>query len=319
MCPEGKLGLVVTGRGRFRARVTQVSLHRLCLTDIEESLPRIAYITAPKDKVLVALSHGNRTPQVWGGISAQADDVATLGPGHHVHARSEGACHWGAIWFPLQDFLDFSRALTGEPLRVPGGPSVWRSSPSARRELRRLHSAAIQGARARSAPLAEADATHGLEQQLIHASIECLSTDPVRTVPPATQLHRDIAVRFEELLQAQPNINLDVTEISAALGVSERLLRRSCEQQFAISPMAYIRFRKLQLAHHDLRYSTPDTLRVSDVALHYGFRNLGRFSATYRDLFGELPSLTLLHGPYGAKADLWSSHQTSGARGRRLS
>jgi hypothetical protein len=38
---EGALGMLVTGPGRFRARLTQVTLHRLRLLAAEEHLPRI--------------------------------------------------------------------------------------------------------------------------------------------------------------------------------------------------------------------------------------------------------------------------------------
>ena len=39
---EGARGLLVTGRGQFRARLTQITLHRLRLLHGEEQLSRIA-------------------------------------------------------------------------------------------------------------------------------------------------------------------------------------------------------------------------------------------------------------------------------------
>ena len=135
-----------------------------------------------------------------------------------------------------------------------------------------------------------------------------MSTEPV-----TTRRHQDLAVRFEEFLRTQPDRELDLVEICAALGVSDRLLRRCCEQQLGMSPMSYVRLRRMQLVHHDLRYGTPDTMRVSDVARRYGFRNLGRFAGSYRELFGELPSLTLRQSPYGAKAEVASWRRTAAA------
>ena len=41
---EGCLGLLVTGRGQFRARLTQITLHRLRLSRGEEQLSRIAAV-----------------------------------------------------------------------------------------------------------------------------------------------------------------------------------------------------------------------------------------------------------------------------------
>jgi hypothetical protein len=51
---DGVAGLLVTGHGQFRARLTQVELDRLRLTAVEETQPRIAFVTVPSDMVLVS-------------------------------------------------------------------------------------------------------------------------------------------------------------------------------------------------------------------------------------------------------------------------
>jgi len=53
---EGWLGLLVTGAGEFRARLTQVTLHHLRLTAAEERLPRIGVAAVPPDLILVSLA-----------------------------------------------------------------------------------------------------------------------------------------------------------------------------------------------------------------------------------------------------------------------
>ena len=185
--PECEFDFVLTRRGRFHARLTQVVLHRLRLTDLEENLPRIAFIRVPKDTILVALTVGNGDPQVWGGASIQVSDLVTLGPDQCVHARTDGPCRWGAIWFPLDHFDGCSLALTGNVLRLPTRPSVWRPPPSVGRELHRLHAAAMEAGRLRSAALVDPEAAHGLEQQLIHVLIECLAGEPAKSSVPSTE------------------------------------------------------------------------------------------------------------------------------------
>ena len=50
---DGVAGLLVTGHGQFRARVTQVELDRLRLTAVEEAQPRMAFVTVPAGMVLI--------------------------------------------------------------------------------------------------------------------------------------------------------------------------------------------------------------------------------------------------------------------------
>jgi hypothetical protein len=87
---DGVLGMLITGRGRFRARLTQITLHRLRLLAAEEHLPRIAFVAVPADAVLVLMPIGSGASPIWGGIAMRAGGVITLGPDQLVHARTDG-------------------------------------------------------------------------------------------------------------------------------------------------------------------------------------------------------------------------------------
>ena len=68
---EGGLGLLVTGRGQFRARLTQVKLHRMRLSAAEEQLSRIAFVAVPADLILVSLPIRGRPGLIWGGSGCE--------------------------------------------------------------------------------------------------------------------------------------------------------------------------------------------------------------------------------------------------------
>lgn len=301
---EGGLGLLITGRGQFRARLTQVKLHRLRLSAAEEQLSRIAFVAVPADLILVSLPIGDRPAPIWGGIRMRAGEIITLGPGQRAHARTDGPSRWGSIWLPAQDLAGYGRALTGATFAVPTVARSWRSPPAADRELRQLHGAGTRMAVLRPETLVGAEAAHGLEQQLIHALIECLSARPADEATPATRRHQDMVVRFEGLLQAQPERNLRIGEICAALGVSERLLRSVYAEHLGMSPTSYLRLHRMSLVYRTLRHGDAAAETVSEVARRYGFRHLGRFAADYRNLFGELPSATLRRGLHPEMAHL---------------
>jgi AraC-like DNA-binding protein len=287
---EGFLNLLVTGAGQFRARLTQVTLHHLRLSAGDEYLSRIAFVAVPADMLLVTLPLGDRPALVWDSVEMRAGEMMTFGPGERVHARSDGPCQWGAIRLPVDDFVQYGGALRGAAPIVPG-VARWRPPRAALRQLRHLHQAAVRTAEAQSGVLADREAAHGLEQQVIHALVESLSAGPVYEETEVARRHRDILARFEELLEAEPPPG--VTAIGAAIGVSQRLLRACCRKNLGMDPSRYRRLRGMQRARRALRHENPDIASVSAVARRYGFRDPGRFAVNYRALYGELPSTTL--------------------------
>src|SRR5271169_1351912 len=87
---EGGLGLLISGRGEFRARLTQVALHRLRLSAAEEQLARIVLVAVPADMILVSMPMRDRPAPIWGGIGMRAGEITTVGPSQRTHARTDG-------------------------------------------------------------------------------------------------------------------------------------------------------------------------------------------------------------------------------------
>jgi AraC-like DNA-binding protein len=82
-------------------------------------------------------------------------------------------------------------------------------------------------------------------------------------------------------------------EVCAALGVSERTLRQACHEVLGTTPARYLWLCRMNLARAALLRADPRTTTVATIAMDCGFWELGRFSGTYRNLFGELPKTTL--------------------------
>ena len=57
--------------------------------------------------------------------------------------------------------------------------------------------------------------------------------------------------------------------------------------------MKYAKQIRLESAQRALLAARSGITTVTDVAMDHGFFQLGRFSADYRRVFGELPSVTL--------------------------
>jgi len=248
---DGVLSLLVTGSGRFRARLTQIALHQMGLAAGEEDLSRVAFVAVPSDAVLVSLPIGHRCAPIWGGVELRVGEMITVGPSQRIHAKTDAPCAWGSIRLSSDDLAQYGRALTGAEFVVPP-VARWRPPRAALRQLRHFHRAAIRAAEMRSRVLADNEAAHGLEHQLIHAVVECLSGRSVHEETEAALRHRDILARFEDLAQDQPF--LDIAEICRALGVSARELRLACEEQLGMGSAEYVRRRRVQFEIDQKKY-----------------------------------------------------------------
>ena len=298
---DGVSDVLVTGRGQFRARLTQVVLYRSRLAAIAETLPRVAVVAVPADMVLVSFPIDRGPSPIWGGIETRLGEMIALGPGQRLHARAVESCYWGTVLTPEQQLVDYGRAMTETRFIVPP-VARWRPPAAAMRQLRRLHRAGIRMAEARIETITDVQSAHGLEQQLLDSLIECLSQRGDNEETRAACHHREILVRFEDLLGAKPP--LLIADICVAVGVSESLLRACCKEQLGMGPSRYGRLRRLQQVHRVLRNGDPTTICVSEVAKEHGFGALGHFAACYRARYGELPSATLRRAPHSFVAEL---------------
>jgi hypothetical protein len=246
---EGCLGLLVTGTGEFRARLTQLTLHHLRLSATEERLARTLLVKVPADTILVALPRGKGPAPIWGGVRLGAGEIMTLGAGERLHMRTDGPCRWGCIWVPEAELVCYGGALTGTTFAVPPAIRFWRLRAAMLRHLHHLHSAGIDVIERRSSAFIGGETAHGLEQQLIEAVVECLAHGSAIEALPTTRQHLDIALNFEALLQAEPKRSFRIAEICAALVVSAPALRTACHEQLGMGPVENVRRRRTQLAH----------------------------------------------------------------------
>lgn len=99
--------------------------------------------------------------------------------------------------------------------------------------------------------------------------------------------------RALEYVHAHAREPIGTPEIAAAAGLSPRGLQQSLRRHLDETPGELLRGVRLDGARAELLGGDRDGTSVADVARSWGFGHLGRFSATYRARFGELPSESL--------------------------
>lgn len=95
---------------------------------------------------------------------------------------------------------------------------------------------------------------------------------------------------LEKYIKTRLCAPLALVDLANAAGVCVRTLNLLCHQHHGVAPMDLLRNIRLDAARERL-LAQPE-VNVSATALEFGFGHLGRFSAYYRDRFGELPKHT---------------------------
>ena len=143
--------------------------------------------------------------------------------------------------------------------------------------------------------LQPSDSPLAFERQMPTVSPEGLAR--ARRLP-----RRELVARVTAYVRNNLGEPVSVAELSQLAGLSERALRAAFHDVIGISPKRYALTQRLQAAHDALCSGSPDTTTVTDVAMAFGFFELGRFAGRYRQTFGEAPSQTLRHIATGTQA-----------------
>jgi len=97
----------------------------------------------------------------------------------------------------------------------------------------------------------------------------------------------------EDYIRANLRAPFSLRDLTETTGTSPSTLLRAFNTHHGVSPMQYVKMLRLQAVRRSLLDSDPLRGTVGGIASEYGFRQLGRFSADYRKVCGELPSVTL--------------------------
>ena len=196
-------------------------------------------------------------------------------------------------------------------LKTLGGTGIDAKKKFSARDLSRLRTQFEQvhaghvgefNARLVGTQLLDAMILHFAREPYIHAG----GTDPhglARIVARArTFIHENLD---------QP---LSVEKIASAAGTSHRTLHRAFHIVLDETPYSYVLKLRLNRIHHELVTDAEAACTITMVAHRWNIAEMGRLAAWYRDLFGELPSQTLMRHQQSARPHLPATEPREGDR-----
>ena len=289
---DARVNLTIMGAGDFTARLTRLKLQHLEVYWCRESLPRIAYISLPPERVVLSFPISGASP-LFGGSALRNGTIVLHGRAERMHQRSNGVCQWGMMLFSAKQLADCGEALTGQPMASLRVSRVLRPTRPETLGFRSLLRHACHLADIGRNLVRRPEVARALEQEMLHAVVHCLTADDAGDIAKARRRHAAVVVRFEEVLTKHIDWKLNMQALCAEVGVAERTLRMCCAEVLGVSPTRYVLLRRLNRARAALRRADPSTATVAEVARNNQFMEFGRFAVTYRSIFGESPSTTL--------------------------
>lgn len=220
----------------------------------------------------------------WRLADLGANDLFTAPSAREFDLLSRGPIAFYSVLVPRRELAQ----LSGDLDRWFPSEGAWRShlrlEPARADDLRELFECILHGpvdaGRARELGTL-------LMQSILTAADRAAEPKAVDAGSRASQADR--ARRYIEEHLARP---LRVEDIAAAAGAGVRTLQRCFREVFGLTPLSYIKARRLDRVRRDLLAGGSD-LQVSQAALAHGMTHMGRFSQEYRKMFGELPRETL--------------------------
>ncbi|MCF3640305.1 AraC family transcriptional regulator [Rhizobium sp. TRM95111] len=179
---------------------------------------------------------------------------------------------------PIRERLDFAPEID-----LSGGAGLGLARLAAM-----MHSGLADGT-LRKSPVALGNLSDAVIELLIEAVPHAYSHELCRSVEPPLPRHVKRAIDY---MHANISRVITLDEIADACGVSARTLQGGFREFRMTTPIAYLQHLRLDAARKELLLGELDA-SVKAVARKWGFAHMGRFSAQYRDRFGEFPSHTI--------------------------
>lgn len=98
---------------------------------------------------------------------------------------------------------------------------------------------------------------------------------------------------LEEFITENIDRPLTLKDLCTAAKTNLRSLAYGVQDFYGLSPMEYLKIKRLNGVRRNLKRSDPSQVTVVQIAENWGFWSMGHFSRDYKRIFGELPSETL--------------------------
>jgi AraC family ethanolamine operon transcriptional activator len=298
--------------GRFDARIYRLSLETSVVDSGAYNLPVHGQGSFPQDCVVLGTLLNNQGPAWNGPEPIDRGDLVFCGPGAPLDVVLGHEAHWVAFGIPLHRLEEEARRRAVVLPERLDRIVVSRVASETFDLLDGVIREALDLVVNERSALDIAEVRIGVERTVSHAFLLAMGAtagseegrNGAGAAKRAAAARRASVIRrAEELIESKCGAPVYLSELCDATGVSERTLRYIFEWRFGMSPIAYLRARRLCGVRRDLLRARGTEIVVKEVARRWGYWHCGRLAAEYRQQFGETPSETVGRSPRRRSGD----------------
>ena len=236
-----------------------------------------------------------QTDYVWKGQILDPRSLIFLPPQTEHQDITPADSYWALLTFDREHLEKALASLSGaEPALNSQTSRILLPKAGAFDELRRRLKAVHRAVQSNPSFLEVPEARQGAEESVLSALALALgSASHVRPNSYGAATRTRVTRQVEAYLSAAAVESLYLADLCAVAGVGERTLRYIFQERYGMSPVQYLKLRRLHQARRALRRAEPDQNTVQAIANRCGIWHLGRFAHEYRSLFNETPLQTL--------------------------
>jgi AraC family ethanolamine operon transcriptional activator len=227
-----------------------------------------------EDQICLGFTPRIEKPAWCNGFSLGNGEIVCFSEGTELQFRNAPRTSWQVILVDRKELQEIAMILTGQGLELPEKGTANYKVPD--------------GARGVSSAIELALTDLGNPESLASAGANTLCEEIVNEFVRAIS-------STEEFLRDHMDSPFNSRALCHATHMSERSIEMLFKEAYGISPRTWSQLARLNAARQELLRADTRTVSVTAVATRWGFYHFGRFSAAYRRLFGEAPSLTILN------------------------
>ena len=283
--------IVQLEHGRMKGEITHASIGNLPIDIASFNLGIRTKGELHKDRIAIGMLASSRHHAVRSSYESRPGDVLVMQPGCEHESRYYG----GASVIVVIASADDIESSFGMEARMRDPSSWWGKHYKGNAEMVTSVIPRLQSLLSR---LSDASLTAEAAEFWKREVLEAVTSNVVPGIPSERDGPLPSALKVvgqvEEYLESRPAEPAHISQICRQLHVSRRTLHRAFHEALGVGPIAFLRYRRLCAVHTALR-APKDIRTISDIAMQFGFQNLGRFAGYYHRLFGEYPSQTRRH------------------------